>query len=240
LSKYQRTRPHWRVIGRLRTGFVFFVIALVLAGLQSISASAWVAASFPRGGQPTFVEQVGCGMMECVYLPVISVVPQQTPTAPTATNEAQTPVSTSTAMLTPTPTVTLTPTQTPTPTITRTPAPRPANPLIVQIRLRPGIDQRVEIRNVGDAAAVMTGWTLSDADTPPYVYTFKPFTLAGGASVWLWNKIGVDTATNLYWNLGGVNVWNDNRDTATLRNSDGEIISQCAYEDRPGDVANCQ
>jgi hypothetical protein len=39
---------------------------------------------------------------------------------------------------------------------------------------------------------------------------------------------GINNATNLYWGSGQA-IWNNTGDTATLRNSGGQIVDTCSY-----------
>ncbi|MFM7581838.1 MAG: lamin tail domain-containing protein, partial [Caldilinea sp.] len=130
-----------------------------------------------------------------------------------------------------TPTPTPAPTPPPTPALTETPTPTPS----VAVRLArivydpAGSDvdgERVEIRNVGEIAAELSGWTLADAAS--YRYTFPAFTLAAGATVTVWVKAGTDTASDLYSGRGAA-VWNNDGDSATLADADGARVDVCAY-----------
>ena len=86
--------------------------------------------------------------------------------------------------------------------------------------------ERVELRNGGDTAADLTGWTLEDAAS--YRYSFPPFTLAAGATVTVWVKAGADTASDLYSGRGSA-VWNNDGDTATVRDGGGAVVDTCSY-----------
>ena len=151
------------------------------------------------------------------------------PTPPPTPATAEPSVSTETSTETPTPTPA--PTPPPTPELTETPTPTPS----VAVRLArivydpAGSDvdgERVEIRNVGEIAAELSGWTLADAAS--YRYTFPAFTLAAGATVTVWVKAGTDTASDLYSGRGAA-VWNNNGDSATLADADGARVDVCAY-----------
>ena len=163
--------------------------------------------------------------------PVPAETPTETPapTPPPTPATAEPSVSTETSTETPTPTPA--PTPPPTPELTETPTPTPS----VAVRLArivydpAGSDvdgERVEIRNVGEIAAELSGWTLADAAS--YRYTFPAFTLAAGATVTVWVKAGTDTASDLYSGRGAA-VWNNNGDSATLADADGARVDVCAY-----------
>ncbi|WP_410964094.1 lamin tail domain-containing protein, partial [Salmonella sp. SAL4448] len=76
----------------------------------------------------------------------------------------------------------------------------------------------VEIKNTGNGALTMTGWTLRDLI--PHVFTFPAFTLAAGATVKVWTNSGTNDSANLYWGRGQA-VWNNDGDTAILRDAQG-------------------
>ncbi len=136
---------------------------------------------------------------------------------------------TATVTETPTPTVTVTPTATatvtPTPTVTVTPTatvtPNPEYSLAVT-----GLDlvnESVSILNTGEAGVDLQGCTLSDEESI-HVYTFPSFVLGAGETVTVHSGGGTDTGTDLYWGPGS-SVWNDDRDTATLKSPDGTVLS---------------
>jgi hypothetical protein len=127
-------------------------------------------------------------------------------------------------------------TPTPTATPTATSIPTIAEVKIIKIEYDPvGIDaegEYVEIKNLGQTAADLTDWTLRDAAIT--VFAFPAFTLNGQATVRVWVKSGVNTATDLYWGRGGA-VWNNTGDTAILQNNAGTEIHRCTYpEGGPG------
>jgi len=126
-----------------------------------------------------------------------------------------------------TPTATFTATSTVSPTPTRTPTPTPGVK-IVDIDYDPpnALDEYIELKNTSSKSVDMDGWWIK-ADSGPR-YDFVNFTLGGGASVKVWTKNGSDTSTNLYWDRTEP-VWNDNGDTAYLRDSDGKVIDTYQY-----------
>jgi endonuclease G len=137
------------------------------------------------------------------------------------------PTTTSTPTSAPTTTPTTSPTVTPSPTMTGTPV---MEITIVEVLADPpGIDadgEYVRIRNNGSNAVTMTSWTLRDlANT---VFTFPAFTLAAGAEVRVWVKVGVDDSANLYWGRGSA-VWNNDGDTAILRDANGIEVARFSY-----------
>lgn len=84
----------------------------------------------------------------------------------------------------------------------------------------------VRIANTTGAPVSLTGWTLSD--TAQNVYTFPNFILPPNGEVRLWTKSGKNNAQNLYWGRK-VAAWNNEGDTATLRDVGGNIISRYTY-----------
>ncbi|MBD0707970.1 MULTISPECIES: lamin tail domain-containing protein [unclassified Streptomyces] len=109
----------------------------------------------------------------------------------------------------------------------------------------PGTDNRsnaslngeyVQIRNTTGAAVNLRGWTLTDASN--HKYTFGNFTLGKGKIVTVRTGRGKNTATNVYQNRGAY-VWNNDRDTATLRKSNGTRMSVCSYNSSRVDYKWC-
>ncbi|MFQ5612409.1 MAG: thermonuclease family protein [Anaerolineae bacterium] len=85
----------------------------------------------------------------------------------------------------------------------------------------------VEITNQGAEAVDFRGFTLKDEANN--IYTFSNFTLAPEASVRLHSGRGRDDETTLYWGFSHEAVWNNNGDTAFLRDADGILIDLYAY-----------
>ncbi len=132
-----------------------------------------------------------------------------------------------------------TPTVTPTPTATPTNIP---SPMDIQIDLivynPPGSDvegEYVQLTNAGSGTQSMDGWTLHDVANNKYI--FNNFSLGAGTSVKVWVKVGTDTATNLYSNKTW-SIWNNDGDTATLKDQSNNIIDTCMY-DGGGVQASC-
>jgi len=93
-------------------------------------------------------------------------------------------------------------------------------------------DEWVLISNLGEFAQDFTGWTLKDAQD--HIYDFpEGFVLGPGETVTVHTRVGDDTATDLYWNLGSP-VWNNAGDVATLMDDEGNIVSQ--YPEPEGDL----
>jgi PKD repeat protein len=183
---------------------------------REFAASARLA--LPPGRHVVTIAFEGVNRLNFDWLSLAAAAPTATPTpTPTAT-------ATATATVTPTATTTATPTPTATVTPTATATPGSAYPLTVT-----GLDlvkEWVSIRNTGDAGVNLQGCTLSNEGSTR-VYTFPSFALEAGATVTVHSDGGTDTGTALYWGIGRV-VWNDSRDTATLKRPDGTVISAMA------------
>jgi micrococcal nuclease len=85
----------------------------------------------------------------------------------------------------------------------------------------------VEIVNEGPEAVNLEGYSLKDAAT--HIYTFPAFTLQPGATVHLYSGQGQDDASSLYWGLAGEAVWNNDGDSAFLRDSEGNLVDDYSY-----------
>lgn len=85
----------------------------------------------------------------------------------------------------------------------------------------------VEITNQGETALRLRGFTLKDEAN--HVYTFPEFSLAPGAAVRLLSGPGQNTNTELYWGLVGESVWNNDGDTAFLRDVHGNLVDVYSY-----------
>jgi hypothetical protein len=86
----------------------------------------------------------------------------------------------------------------------------------------------VEISNNSRYGVDLTGWTLSDE--AGRTYTFRGFRLNGQATVSVHTGFGQDTQRDLYQGRR-YEVWDDDTDTATLRNNRGRFISAAAWGD---------
>ena len=116
-----------------------------------------------------------------------------------------------------------------TPTTYITPTPTTGDIRIINIVYDPPTnseDEYVDLQNFGSDAVDMTGWLLHDAR--PFTYTFPSFTLASGGSVRVWVITGTNTATELFWGRDTA-TFNNTGDTATLRDSNQNIIYTCTY-----------
>lgn len=84
----------------------------------------------------------------------------------------------------------------------------------------------VQIQNSTSAAVSLKGWTLTDASN--HKYTFGTYTLAKGKTVTIRTGKGTNTTANRYQGRAAY-VWNNDKDTATLRKATGAKVSSCSY-----------
>ncbi|MYS05848.1 lamin tail domain-containing protein [Streptomyces sp. SID6041] len=109
----------------------------------------------------------------------------------------------------------------------------------------PGTDRRsnaslnaeyVQIRNTTGAAVNLRGWTLTDAAN--HKYTFGNYVLGKGKIVTVRTGRGTNSTANVYQNRGAY-VWNNDRDTATLKKSNGARVDTCSYNSTRVDYKWC-
>jgi len=85
----------------------------------------------------------------------------------------------------------------------------------------------IEITNQGKKAVAMRGYLLKDSANN--MYTFGNFTLAAGATVRIHSGQGQDNATTLFWGMVDNSVWNNDSDTAFLRDTQGGLVDSYSY-----------
>jgi micrococcal nuclease len=85
----------------------------------------------------------------------------------------------------------------------------------------------VEISNLGTSDVSLAGWSLEDGQN--HTYSFPEINLAAGASVKVHSGSGTDTAKDLFWNRSSA-VWNNDGDTATLKDAAGNVVSRYPEE----------
>jgi hypothetical protein len=99
----------------------------------------------------------------------------------------------------------------------------------------PGTDTRtntslngewIRLHNACSTAKSLTGWTIRDL--AGHTYTFGTYGLKGYGYVKVHTGKGTNTSTDRYWGSGNY-IWNNDKDTAYLRNSAGTLIAGCAY-----------
>ncbi|MBN1218187.1 MAG: thermonuclease family protein [Anaerolineae bacterium] len=85
----------------------------------------------------------------------------------------------------------------------------------------------VEIANQGNAFVQIKGYTLKDEAN--HIYTFGDFEVVPGGSFRLYSGRGQNSATELYWGFVGDSVWNNDSDTAFLRDKQGALVDVYTY-----------
>jgi hypothetical protein len=94
----------------------------------------------------------------------------------------------------------------------------------------------VKITNSTARSANLTGWTLTDAGR--HTYTFGTYWLGAGKSVYVRTGKGTNTTANRYQGRSWY-VWNNDKDTATLRRSTGAWADACSYNNRSRAYVYC-
>nr|WP_259402025.1 lamin tail domain-containing protein [Microbispora sp. H10670] len=102
----------------------------------------------------------------------------------------------------------------------------------------------MQIRNITRKAVSLEGWTMRDKTKQAgHVYTFGAVTLKAGKTIVLRTGRGKDTSTTLYWGRSGggtfAYIWNQDKDTAYLRNPSGKLIDSCSYNNSRAAFVNC-
>jgi hypothetical protein len=94
----------------------------------------------------------------------------------------------------------------------------------------------VQIRNTTSKAVSLKGWVLSDASS--HRYTFTAYTLGAGKTVTVHTGKGTNTTANRYWGSGNY-IWNNDKDTATLKKSTGAKVDTCSYNNKKASSTLC-
>ena len=94
----------------------------------------------------------------------------------------------------------------------------------------------IRIKNTGSKRRTLTGWKIRDASG--HVYRFGRFRLRPGRTLTVHTGRGSNTARHRYWGRERY-VWNNRRDTATLKNRRGSIVERCSYRSRSRDYKIC-
>jgi hypothetical protein len=91
------------------------------------------------------------------------------------------------------------------------------------------------LKNTGSSARSLSGWTVRDVAN--HVYRFGTFTLRAGYSVTVHTGSGSNNSSNRYWRSGWY-IWNNDGDTARLKNGSGMLMDRCSYSGA-GDYVTC-
>jgi hypothetical protein len=110
----------------------------------------------------------------------------------------------------------------------------------------PGTDTRtnaslnaeyVNITNISSVTRVITGWTIRDAAN--HIYKFPSTSIPAGRTVTLHTGKGTNSGYQRYWQSGAY-IWNNDKDTAYLRNAAGAAIFTCSYNSTAVAYKNCR
>lgn len=105
----------------------------------------------------------------------------------------------------------------------------------------PGFDDRsnrslnrewIEVTNTFRRSVNLDGWTLADEDG--HTYTFDHYRLPGRSTVRVHTGYGRDTLRDVYQDRRNY-VWDNDSDTATLRNDDGRFVDDVSWGSRHDD-----
>jgi hypothetical protein len=94
----------------------------------------------------------------------------------------------------------------------------------------------VKVTNSTTRSASLTGWTITDASA--HAYKFGTYALGAGKSVYVHTGKGTNTSLNRYQGRAAY-VWNNDKDTATLRRSTGSLVDVCSYNNSTRSYAYC-
>jgi hypothetical protein len=84
----------------------------------------------------------------------------------------------------------------------------------------------IQLHNVCSSSRSLTYWTIKDA--AGHTYRFGSYSLKAYGYVKIHTGKGTNTSTDRYWGSGWY-IWNNNTDTAYLRNSNGYLVYKCYY-----------
>lgn len=94
----------------------------------------------------------------------------------------------------------------------------------------------VNVLNLTGVTQVITRWTLRDAQG--HVDTFPTTSIPAHGTITVHTGKGVTSGSQRYWQSTAY-IWNNDRDTAYLRNSAGAAIFTCSYNSTAVAYKNC-
>jgi hypothetical protein len=86
----------------------------------------------------------------------------------------------------------------------------------------------VQLCNTSTTDLHLTGWTVNDA--VKHTYKFGTYTLKAKTCVKIHTGSGTNTQTDRYWGSKAY-IWNNDKDTATLKDAKGSVLDTCSYND---------
>ncbi|MGY0062874.1 lamin tail domain-containing protein [Streptomyces sp. LZ34] len=93
-----------------------------------------------------------------------------------------------------------------------------------------------QIKNSTGSAVQLKGYTVRDATG--YTYTFPSYKISAGKTVKIHTGKGAQSAGHVYWGRGSY-VWNNDKDTVTLRTASGAFRDSCSYNSTRADYKMC-
>jgi hypothetical protein len=90
-------------------------------------------------------------------------------------------------------------------------------------------EEWVLLHNTSGDRISLTHWILHDGGQK-HTFTFGTYTIGPHDYVKIHTGKGSPTQTDRYWNLSWY-VWNNTGDTATLKDTHGNVIDRCSYSD---------
>lgn len=97
-------------------------------------------------------------------------------------------------------------------------------------------EEYIVITNTGNSRVNIGAWSIRDVAGHRYDFA-DGVRIRPGASIFVHTGSGDDTARRKYWDSGNY-IWNNDGDTAVLRDDNGRRKDRCQY-DGGGETANC-
>ncbi|MDX3230658.1 lamin tail domain-containing protein [Streptomyces sp. ME19-01-6] len=94
----------------------------------------------------------------------------------------------------------------------------------------------VQIKNSTSSAVQLKGYTVRD--NTGYTYTFPSYKISAGKTVKVHTGKGTQSPGHVYWGRGSY-VWNNDKDTVTLRTASGAFRDSCSYNSTRYDYKMC-
>ncbi|MCW2880801.1 MAG: hypothetical protein JWQ95_4901 [Sphaerisporangium sp.] len=94
----------------------------------------------------------------------------------------------------------------------------------------------VWIKNTSKSAVSVKGWTLADESNHRYV--FPTLSIPAGKTITVRTGSGKSGTSTRYWGSGNY-IWNNDKDTAYLRNASGKLVDSCSYNSTRADYKIC-